>query len=158
MSERWLPVVGLEDRFEVSDLGRVRSLATGRIRKPSPGNKYGHLYVSFKQDGKGCVQPVHKMVLETFVGPRPADKVCCHTNGDRTDNRLENLRWDTQSSNVLDAVNGGTHYWAKRTHCKHGHEYTPENTSIGHRDGKYWRVCRQCERNRQRTLRQKVAV
>jgi hypothetical protein len=54
---------------------------------------------------------------------------------------------DTQSSNLLDAVRQGTHPLAASTHCKRGHEFTPENTAL---DSSGWRHCRECSRVRQR--------
>lgn len=51
---------------------------------------------------------VHTLVLLAFVGPCPKGWSCCHNNGDATDNRLENLRWDTYSSNQLDRARHGT--------------------------------------------------
>lgn len=52
--------------------------------------------------------PVHRLVLQTFVGPRPQGHWCCHNNGKATDNRLENLRWDTPKGNSSDAKRHGT--------------------------------------------------
>jgi len=52
---------------------------------------------------------VHQLILETFVGPRPDGMECCHNNGIRTDNRLENLRWGTRSENQQDSIKHGTH-------------------------------------------------
>jgi hypothetical protein len=46
---------------------------------------------------------VHKLVLEAFTGqPRPEGMVCCHVNGNPSDNRLENLRWGTLRDNAAD--------------------------------------------------------
>jgi hypothetical protein len=62
---------------------------------------------------------VHELVLEAFMGPRPLGMECCHNNGDKTDNRLENLRWDTRSENSNDSFRDGTrptnenHHWTK---------------------------------------------
>lgn len=51
-----------------------------------------------------------RSVLETFVGPCPEGMECCHfPERDRSNNRLDNLRWDTHHENVLDAVRHGTH-------------------------------------------------
>lgn len=80
-------------------------------------------------------------MLTAFVGPRPDGMVTCHNDGNPANNNLSNLRWDTQSNNQLDAVKHGTHPLAAATHCKRGHEWTPENTR---RDGHGWRRCATC--------------
>lgn len=52
---------------------------------------------------------VHHLVLEAFVGPRPAsDFEACHNNGDPSDNRLVNLRWGTREDNRRDMLSHGT--------------------------------------------------
>jgi hypothetical protein len=56
----------------------------------------------------GMNRYVHALVLEAFVGPRPEGFDACHNNGNKTDNRLENLRWDTKSANSLDKRRHGT--------------------------------------------------
>ncbi len=61
---------------------------------------------------------IHQLILETFVGSRPNSLVACHNNGNNQDNRLENLRWDTQRSNVKDSINTGTH--TSLTNCGEG--------------------------------------
>jgi hypothetical protein len=62
-----------------------------------------------------------ELVLTAFVGSRPSGLEGCHRNGDPTDNRLENLRWDTRTANIFDAVAHGTHPFASRTQCPRGH-------------------------------------
>jgi DNA-binding transcriptional regulator YiaG len=57
------------------------------------------------------------MVLETFVGPRPAGMECCHANDTQSDNRLSNLRWDTHKENCRDRARNGcmdAHYQSIR--------------------------------------------
>ena len=85
---------------------------------------------------------LHHVMLESFVGPRPPGCVGRHLNDVFDDNRLENLAWGTPSQNRLDSVRNGTHHNARKTHCKHGHEFTPENTIIT-KDGR--RNCRTCQ-------------
>lgn len=51
---------------------------------------------------------VHLLVLEAYIGPRPHGLVGCHNNGISTDNRVENLRWDTYKSNSKDQQTHGT--------------------------------------------------
>lgn len=59
------------------------------------------------------------------------------------DNRLTNLRWDSRSGNISDQVRDGTHNNARKTHCKWGHEFTPENTGKQSNGG---RRCITCHR------------
>lgn len=147
-TELWRPILGVEG-YEVSNQGNVRSLS-GRSVKAHKVSKYGHLQVSFYVDKKRIPRYVHRLVLEAFVGPCPDGLQCCHNDGDATNNRLENLRWDTPSSNMYDKVRHGTHHNANRTHCPHGH---PLDAVKRHGDGAFWqRRCRTCTReaNRER--------
>lgn len=154
--EEWRPVVGHEGSYEVSNLGRVRSLdrmiyfpdgrkrrSYGRILKPWSSKKCGHLKISL---GSKTRYLVHVLVLESFIGPRPSGLVACHNNGIGSDNRIENLRWDTYRENNLDLTRHGTHFQAKKTHCPHGHEYTEENTVLYSGRGSRERLCKTCQR------------
>ncbi len=81
----------------------------------------GYLGVSLCTNSKKYTCDVHRLILETYVGSCPPDKEACHDNGNKQDNRLENLRWDTRSNNHLDAVRHGTHiglFPQKRKICK----------------------------------------
>jgi hypothetical protein len=130
--ERWKPVVGFEDYYEVSDLGRVRSLARTcrnsvgtyqlkpRILKPRPdGRSKGgighHVAVCLAVDGNTTQRQVHVLVLEAFVGPRPMKHETRHLNGIPNDNRLSNLTWGTAAENRADTLRHGTHL---RGSCK----------------------------------------
>jgi hypothetical protein len=147
--ERWRPIPGYESSYEVSDLGNVRSVgrrdALGRRRQGialSPRRvTRDHLAVALYKSGVRRNAQVHVLVLEAFVGPRPDGLDGCHWNGDPTDNRLTNLRWDTRSANMADSVRHGTHSMASRTHCPRGHEYTPENTRIKTSGSRSCRAC-----------------
>jgi len=123
--EEFRPVVGFEGRYEVSNLGRVRSLPhiqlgrngkpikrLGRILRPGRHNKHGHVSVVL---GRGNTRQVHRLVLEAFVGPCPPGEETCHDpDPDPTNNRLDNLRWGTRSDNINDAVGHGTWHSEKR--------------------------------------------
>ena len=118
-TENWKPVVGLEGRYEVSDLGRVRSITTPVTRRcgrgPNPDATYQLLYPSviratyINPDGyltlklaeRGTVH-VHCLVLEAFVGPCPEGQEGCHGDGNPSNNALSNLRWGTPKDNADD--------------------------------------------------------
>ena len=120
--EKWKPVVGFEGRYEVSDMGRVRSL----IKKDSRGQKRspGILAKTKEKRGEGRVTrefvtlmakkavrkqcSVHKLVVEAFLGKAPEGKEICHNNGNPIDNRLSNLRYDTHKNNEKDKLTHGT--------------------------------------------------
>ena len=162
MSENWKPVVGYEGLYEVSDQGRVRSLdrvvpharsgvmkRKGKILKQSPINQDGYLAIGLHRNGHQKKRMVHRLVLMAFVGPCPEGMEGCHNNGVNTDNRLENLRWDTPKENSEDIKRHGRNYWLNRDTCSKGHKYTEETTAYEPaRPTK--RVCKVCQREKDR--------
>jgi hypothetical protein len=63
----------------------------------------GYWYVCIgNTDGTRATRYVHSLVLTAFVGPRPADMVCAHGDGDPGNNRVSNLRWATKVENAAD--------------------------------------------------------
>lgn len=108
-NETWLPIVGYEGLYEVSDLGRVRSLpratTKGRILKQHVSARNGYCHVSLSKNNDKKTRRVHILVLQTFS---PVEKrygydknyTIDHIDGDKTNNRLDNLEWCTQSENV----------------------------------------------------------
>lgn len=78
-------------------------------KKDYKPNKFGYIRVSLMRDAKLHLIGIHRLVLLAFVGPCPKGMQACHNNGKPTDNRLENLRWDTPKGNQLDRVIHGTH-------------------------------------------------
>lgn len=86
------------------------SLLTDEWRPIKP-SRAGEGYWKFgANNGRGTKTHVyiHVAVLETFVSKRPKGMQCCHHNGIRSDNRLENLRWDTVKNNHADKERHGT--------------------------------------------------
>lgn len=165
MIERWLPVVGYEGYYEVSDLGNVRSIdrvLPRRGQSPAfypgrllaPADRKWQLQVGLQRDGRWRGLSIHRLVLEAFVGPCPPGMECCHNDGNYRNNRVENLRWDTHAANMADKRSHGTDWWSNRTHCKNGHLFDESNTIISATNG---RICRQCRKriNRERHLRLK---
>lgn len=163
VQETWLPVVGWEDLYEVSDQGRVRSLdreiemsssrtrafkmvKRGRVLSPIFSAGYSYPRVQLCRDGVVARRRVHRLVAEAFLGPRPDGMYVCHWNDDPTDNRLANLRYATPSQNSYDAVRNGRNWEANMTHCKYGHAFTDENTYINPSTGA--RRCYTCKRQR----------
>jgi hypothetical protein len=163
-TERWLPVVGYEGLYEVSDHGRVRTVerfitypsksritTSGRLLPSQIRKQYcrpnDHPTVGLVRPGeKRRTFDVHRLVLEAFVGPRPEGMEACHWNDIKTDNRASNLRWDTRSENTKDRIRNGIHPPSNKTHCDRGHERTPENIKvISLPGGRIRRRCLRCQ-------------
>ena len=119
--EHWKAVPGWAGLYEVSDLGRVRSLDRTVITRRHGPTRYrgrvllatitsnGYPVVALTKPGqKPLCCNVHSLVLRTFVGEPPPGHECCHGDGDRTNNALRNLRWDTRSANSFDMDLHGT--------------------------------------------------
>ena len=77
-----------------------------RIMKPRP-QKSGHLLIWLCRNGQPYARNVHRLVADAFLSPCPEGMECCHNNGIASDNRLENLRWDTRSSNIKQSYEDG---------------------------------------------------
>jgi hypothetical protein len=93
--------------YEASNMGNIRSYQkrNGRpcphVLKPTPNGK-GRLRVFLARDGIIHTLQLHRLILETFVGPCPEGQEACHNNDNCQDNRIENLRWDTPEANRAD--------------------------------------------------------
>ena len=91
MQEQYHPIQGFPG-YEVSDLGNVRNITTGKQIKQGVGS-HGYKTVNLQNNKKQSSKTVHRLVALSFlVKPNGKDNVD-HKNNDKHDNRLENLRW-----------------------------------------------------------------
>jgi hypothetical protein len=97
--EKWLPVVGHEGLYEVSDQGRVKKLSKGIVLNQHE-DSWGYKRVSLKGDHGYKVRLVHVLVAQSFIGPYQKGKVVCHGPNGQHDNSLANLYYSTQSINT----------------------------------------------------------
>lgn len=114
--EEWRKIAGYEGYFEVSNLGRVRSVERARWVKNRHGsrtfrkdkgrilaltdNGNGYLYISLNVNGARKNEYVHRLVATAFCSKGAGDEVVNHKDHDRKNNRAENLEWVTQMDNV----------------------------------------------------------
>lgn len=121
--EKWLPVPSWEGIYEVSNLGRVRSvdgvtdyIVKGTVRSRKKRGKVlapvffpnGYKYVTLAKGARREPRLVHRLVAAAFIGEPPVNQVVCHNNGIKTDNRAENLRYDWHKNNSADMQIHGT--------------------------------------------------
>ena len=141
--ERWRPVPGYS-RYEASDHGRIRSLwwSPPRILACSPDSRGRP---QFALSGKTI--RVALVIARTWLPEQPPGTEVCHNNGDNTDNRPGNLRWDTHSANMLQAVAERTHIHSRRDTCRYGHPLDGRKRNKRSPTG-WTRYCLRCERDR----------
>lgn len=112
MNEIWKPIIGYEGLYEVSNLGRVRSL--DRIIKDSRGVITHRLGILLKlgndKDGyklaslSGKTHRVHRLVATSFLNNKNDYPQVNHKNGIKHDNRVTNLEWCSQSENIRHSI------------------------------------------------------
>ena len=105
--ETWKPIPKYERRYEVSNLGVIRSLLSKsgkencapKIMKPEIVK--GYLRINLWKNGKPKHFQVHRLVILAFAGPPPKSKEVNHKDGNRTNCALRNLEYVTRSENAL---------------------------------------------------------
>lgn len=157
--EEWQSIGGWDGYYEVSSLGRVRSVdrtvvfSDGRTRTylgqllADADNKRGYRYVHLTRGSERKVRVIHQLVAEVFLGHERNghESLVRHWDGDTTNNAVTNLRIGTQGENMLDRRRHGTDPNASRARCHRGHLLSPPNiwTRIG-TAGFDRRTCRAC--------------
>lgn len=116
-SEIWKPVADWEGFYEVSNLGRIRSVVTGTIRKTQSKSGARYQLVGLIHSGRKKTYSVHRLIAEAFLGPMPAGKQCAHLNGDPSDNRAANLAYVTAKENASHKRFHGTHKAGESHHA-----------------------------------------
>lgn len=119
--ERWRDVIGYEGLYQVSDLGRVRSVdrvvhhyrggpcrLKGRIIRAVPHVPIRYLAVGLHKDGHRRVVYIHRLVMAAWVGPCPVGHEVRHGPEGVADNSVGNLCYGTRSENMYDGRRDGT--------------------------------------------------
>lgn len=115
MKEIWKPIVGYDGKYEISNLGNIKSLrrfkknnsklqlVEEKLLSKYTNPKNGYVYVYLCNDGNYKNIRVHKLVAEAFIDNPNNYKSINHIDGNKTNNHVDNLEWCTQSYNNIDA-------------------------------------------------------
>lgn len=107
MREEWRDIVGYEGLYKVSNFGRVLSLPKNRFKstrlRALVSDKNGYKEVGLSKDKKVSTKKVHRLVAEAFIPKVEGKNLINHKNGQKDDNRVENLEWCTLQENATHA-------------------------------------------------------
>lgn len=104
MEEVWKDIEGYEGLYQVSNLGRVKRVTTGRILKGMVSGS-GYIQVDLSKQGATSKKLIHRLAAQAFI-PNPENKLeVNHIDEDKTNNKVDNLEWATRQENN----NHGTH-------------------------------------------------
>jgi len=125
-SETWRTIDGYNNKYEVSDCGRVKSHhgdGQPRILSQSEDSR-GYKKVNLCLNGAKDTRLIHRLVADAFlafkpdkIGTRQGQYQLNHKDFDKTNNSVENLEWVTPKQNVKHAIRGGRHGLRG---CEHG--------------------------------------
>ena len=116
MNEIWKPIVGYEDYYEISNLGNVRSKGKcyidklGRVQNRKPKQlktrvgKVGYLCVDLNANGISIQKHIHRLIAEAFILNPENKPTVNHKDGNKLNNDISNLEWNTYSENNKHAV------------------------------------------------------
>lgn len=125
MEETWKDIKGYEGLYQVSDRGNVKSIFYKRTRNEiilkqcNHFNGYYQVCLCFKKKRKTHL--VHRLVCNAFLDNPENKKTVNHKNGNKTDNRLENLEWNTYSENETHSyrILGKKNHMLGKSHINH---------------------------------------
>lgn len=148
ITEKWKTIPDTQKRYEVSNFGRVRSVE--RMIIYSTGRKhyhyskyiklrfdaYGYLMFNIRNKGKQQCFKVHRLVALLFIPNKYGKKEVNHKDGDKTNNRVDNLEWVTSSENKKHAIRLGLSDPVKNLRPVKGADNCHSKTLIFYKDGK----------------------
>lgn len=108
--EVWKDVLGYEEIYQISNLGRIKSLHRDRIEEkilnPAKNNR-GYLRLGLSGNGKVRYDSIHRLVAGAFIpNPKNLPEVN-HIDGNKLNNGVENLEWVTKGQNQIHAYKTG---------------------------------------------------
>ena len=127
MYEIWKDITGFENMYQVSNLGRVKSLP--KLKRVTVFNKAhikimtkeriiggsldksGYIQINLRKNRKIKKYRIHRLVAEAFLPPIAGCNIVNHKNGIKNDNRLSNLEWCTEKDNTHHCIYALKNKW-----------------------------------------------
>ena len=106
MNEEWKPIKGLEGLYEVSNLGKIKSVRSNKVMAPRM-TPTGYERVTLPTNEGRRDFYIHRLVAEVFCTKPDGCNVVNHLDNNTRNNRADNLEWTTQRGNVIHAMNQG---------------------------------------------------
>lgn len=103
--EQWLPIVGYEKEYLISNTGKVKGLKRNKILRNQQGIHY--LQVQLNKNGKGKTKTIHRLVAQAFIENPLCKPEVNHIDGNKLNNNVCNLEWVTSSENQQHACDMG---------------------------------------------------
>jgi hypothetical protein len=107
MAERWEAIPEYDGKYEVSNMGNVRSLKGKTKLLQQKTLNTGYLYVSLTYKGKSKNKTIHRLVANAFLDKVEGKTFVNHIDGNKKNNNIENLEWVTRSENMKHAYRNG---------------------------------------------------
>lgn len=110
INEIWKDVKDFEDKYAISNYGRIKNKLTNHIYKLTNKNgDYFRIILYDKNKSKTCL--IHRLVAEIFI-PNPNNKPQVdHIDGNKQNNRVDNLRWVTGKENIKNNIEANKFYY-----------------------------------------------
>lgn len=172
MEEIWKDVKGYEGLYQVSNLGRVKSVDRilngrkygGKILSPARDSK-GYLYINLCKGNIRKIARIHRLIAECFIPKSQERNYVDHINGVRDDNRIENLRWCTHQENDSFPISRlhrsqsamGNKRWLGKHHKEESKRKISEARK-GRKNPKYWENLRDESRNKLRHILKRASI
>lgn len=138
--EVWKDIKGYEGIYQVSNLGNIKNIESGYVRKGYINKGNGYVYITLSNKGKIKNKRIHRVVAEAFIPNYWKNPYVNHKDGDKTNNKVDNLEWVTPKENVEHAI--------KVLGVKYGHstERPSQYRKVKRSDGKIFKSIKEAKK------------
>ena len=109
IKEIWKDIENYENLYQISNLGRIKSLCFNKIKILKPHNNRGYYDVTLYKNGKHKQHKIHRLVASAFLINNEQKTCVNHKDGNKTNNNVDNLEWVTPKENVIHAYKNNLH-------------------------------------------------